>query len=181
MLFTITAAKITKICKNLSLFSTVLPLITATLSPVPIMAAAPPFRGENGRGVVAHFPRAARNGNGPTRFYRASAPVGAWKSHANPRALGPKTGAWRRKTEDQRPKTGDQRTKTKSLKSKVYNSQLYFTVLPSFTAFCGCIRLRVPSACSAINTIPCDSTPLMFFGARLMSISTCLPTRSCGS
>ena len=108
---------------------------------------------------------------------------------------GPRPEDWRRKTEDQRPETKDRRPKnkeqrpeTKEQRSKVYNSQfstlnsqLYFTVLPSFTAFCGCIRLRVPSACSAINTIPCDSTPLMFFGARLMSISTCLPTRSCGS
>lgn len=162
MLFTITAAKITKICKNLSLFSTVLPLITATLSPVPIMAAAPPFRGENGRGVVAHFPRAARNGNGPTRFYRASAPVGAWKSHANPRALGPKTGAWRRKTEDQRPKTGDQRPKVLSLKSTILNSQL--SILNSTSP---CFPLSPPSAAAsgsgcrrrARPSIPFRATP----------------------
>ena len=44
-LFTITAAKITKICKNLSLFSTDMPLYPARL-----------FRGENGRGIVARFP-----------------------------------------------------------------------------------------------------------------------------
>ena len=81
------------------------------------MAAAPPFRGENGRGIVAHFPRAARNGNGPPRFYQASAPAGALKSHANPRALGPKTGDVRLKTKDRRPKTKDRRPKNKDLKS----------------------------------------------------------------
>ena len=56
----------------------------------------------------------------------------------------------------------------------------YLTVLPSFTFFSGCISDSAPSAFSAMRTMPWDSTPLMFLGARLISIRTCLPTRSSG-
>lgn len=60
-------AKITKKCKNLSLFSTFLPLSRTPLPPSG-MATETPFRGENGRGIVARFPRAAREWQRTTAF-----------------------------------------------------------------------------------------------------------------